>query len=119
MDRTLASGYLLPLMSLYAFLKYLGSEQYDDYAWMLKGKCRDLGPEATNIMFPEKGDTAGLRRAKAVCKDCPVKRECLDFALTSREGKPFETQGIWGGTSVRERKRIKKGTIPHPNKKPL
>jgi len=36
-------------------------------------------------------------RAKALCADCPVKRACLDDALTHGE------EGIWGGLTKDER----------------
>jgi WhiB family redox-sensing transcriptional regulator len=38
-------------------------------------------------------------RAKRVCAECSVRRECLDYALTTRE--PY---GIWGGLTELERK---------------
>lgn len=37
------------------------------------------------------------RRARAVCAACPVKRPCLGFALD------HEAQGIWAGTTERQR----------------
>jgi WhiB family transcriptional regulator, redox-sensing transcriptional regulator len=33
-----------------------------------------------------------LERAKALCADCPIRRECLDAAL--ERGEPW---GVWGG----------------------
>ncbi|HEX3287748.1 MAG TPA: WhiB family transcriptional regulator [Mycobacterium sp.] len=33
-----------------------------------------------------------LERAKALCIDCPIRRECLDAALD--RGEPW---GVWGG----------------------
>ncbi len=38
-------------------------------------------------------------RAKAVCQICPVKAECMEYALTIRE--PY---GIWGGLTETERR---------------
>ena len=38
---------------------------------------------------------------KAVCAACPVKELCLEFALETREA-----EGIWGGTTARERRRL-------------
>lgn len=40
-------------------------------------------------------------KAKAVCRQCPVRQECLDFALANRE--PY---GIWGGLNETERRRL-------------
>ena len=39
------------------------------------------------------------RKAKALCARCPVRRECLSYAL-----KRNEDHGIWGGTLPSERK---------------
>jgi WhiB family redox-sensing transcriptional regulator len=55
------------------------------------------------------GESADARRAresaaKRICVDCPVQRECLEYALRVRE--PF---GIWGGLDETER-RARTGT---------
>jgi len=45
--------------------------------------------------------------AKAVCSQCPVRKECLDYGIN-------ETWGCWGGTTPQERKhdyRLKHGTV--------
>lgn len=39
--------------------------------------------------------------AKAICTECAVREECLEFALSIRE-----PHGIWGGLSEVERKAI-------------
>ena len=39
--------------------------------------------------------------AKAVCATCVVREACLEFALTNREH-----DGVWGGATERERRRI-------------
>lgn len=39
--------------------------------------------------------------AKAICFRCPVREECLDWAV-----KLPELHGIWGGISVRQRRTI-------------
>jgi WhiB family redox-sensing transcriptional regulator len=38
-------------------------------------------------------------RAKEICATCPVQRECLEYALATKE--PY---GIWGGLTEVERK---------------
>jgi WhiB family redox-sensing transcriptional regulator len=42
-----------------------------------------------------------VRRAKALCKNCPMKDACLE------RGLKFEEHGIWGGTTPEERERIR------------
>ena len=39
------------------------------------------------------------RRAKAICAECAVTGECLEYALTIRE-----PHGIWGGLNEDERR---------------
>ena len=43
-------------------------------------------------------------RAKDICQTCPVKRPCLDYALSIRE-----PHGIWGGKNESEPARTARG----------
>jgi len=67
-------------------------------AWMERAACRGL---PTDLFFPERG--ADTRAAKAVCAACPVSDDCYEYAFASHE-----RHGIWGGTSERERRRIRR-----------
>ena len=66
--------------------------------WMERGNCRNF-PPAT--FFPSDG--AGVERARAICTNCPVISECLEYALAEHID-----HGVWGGCSERERRRIAK-----------
>ena len=67
--------------------------------WMERGAC--VGGDI-NRFFPEPGDSQNvISAAKRICAVCPVKVECLEYAL-EYDGMP----GIWGGKTQRERKRI-------------
>ena len=66
--------------------------------WMDDALCAQTDPEA---FFPAKGGST--RSAKAICAACPVIDECLAYAL-----EHDERYGIWGGTSERERRAIKR-----------
>lgn len=66
--------------------------------WTRSAACKD---EPTPTFYPGPGDVDKLRRAKKICKECPVRHECLESALDS--GERF---GIWGGKSARERSLI-------------
>lgn len=57
--------------------------------------------QRARIFFPDRGESAAP--AKTACGRCPVKNECLEFALSN--GEKF---GIWGGASERERRRIRR-----------
>ena len=71
-------------------------EPPDEYAWMARGRCRTAGPAT---FFPS--DARGVEIARRVCADCPVRAECLAYALANRI-----EDGVWGGASQRERLRI-------------
>lgn len=66
--------------------------------WFKKKNCFD---EPVDTFYPAPGDVERLRRAKAICKECEVRSECLTFALDTNE-----RFGIWGGKSARERSLI-------------
>lgn len=66
--------------------------------WQEQALCAQTDPEA---FFPEKGGST--REAKRICQACPVRDDCLEFAL-----EHDERFGIWGGLSERERRRLKR-----------
>jgi WhiB family transcriptional regulator, redox-sensing transcriptional regulator len=72
--------------------------------WHLKAACR--GPESA-LFFPpsapERREDREAREmtAKHICRVCPVRSDCLDFALRVRE-----PHGIWGGLTELERRRL-------------
>jgi WhiB family redox-sensing transcriptional regulator len=67
-------------------------------SWRRFSNCLGVDPD---LFFPERG--ASTKEAKGVCHGCVVKKECLEYALTT--GEKF---GIWGGLSERERRRIRR-----------
>ena len=71
--------------------------------WMADALCASIGGD---FWFPDRGhgDERVTRRAKAVCRDCPVRAECLDYAL--RNAEPY---GIYGGTTPFERRKMTRG----------
>ena len=54
-----------------------------------------------SLFFPPVGGVRQAREAKQVCAGCPVRDDCLADALTTGT-----SHGIWGGLSVRERRRL-------------
>jgi WhiB family redox-sensing transcriptional regulator len=65
--------------------------------WRMYALCAETDPEA---FFPDKGGST--REAKMVCRGCPVRGDCLEYALANEE-----RFGIWGGLSERERRRVR------------
>lgn len=66
-------------------------------SWIDDAACRNMPKD---LFFPEPGENSVL--ARAICRSCSVQMQCLTFALQTGQ-----THGIWGGTSERERRRIK------------
>ena len=69
-----------------------------EISWRQKGACQGLDPA---VFFPDEGDEELAATAIAVCSTCDVRVACLEHALASRE-----KEGVWGGTTERERRRI-------------
>lgn len=70
--------------------------------WFHRAACRDLGPA---LFFAEKNATANrdVAQAKLVCRACPVRLACLDYALDNNE-----ISGVYGGTTGKERRGLRK-----------
>ncbi len=67
--------------------------------WLSDAACRDVDPE---LFFPVglTGPAASqIRRAKTVCRRCPVVRQCGEWALAHRD-----ITGVWGGMNDDERR---------------
>jgi WhiB family transcriptional regulator, redox-sensing transcriptional regulator len=64
--------------------------------WRSKAACQGLDPE---IFYPL--DDEESHEAKAVCATCSVREACLEHALGHRE-----KDGVWGGATERERRRM-------------
>lgn len=67
--------------------------------WESRAACAD---KPQDWFFPAVGELHAA--AKAVCARCPVRRECLTFALTNGE-----QHGVWGGLTPGERQRLEDG----------
>jgi WhiB family redox-sensing transcriptional regulator len=68
---------------------------------MTDGACTDIGPD---LFFPEGaggGQSGTAVTAKQICKSCPVRLQCLEYAIANRE-----QYGVWGGAAPRDRRKI-------------
>lgn len=66
-------------------------------AWQERANCLNVDPD---MFFPVRG--VSTSEAKAVCRACAVREECLEYALAT-----CQKFGIWGGMSERERRRLR------------
>ena len=55
--------------------------------------------------FPGVG--GDYRNGKPICESCPVRQECLDYALDTFDVK--DDFGLWGGTTPSERRGMRQG----------
>lgn len=70
--------------------------------WQFRAACRGgdsslfFAPSFFERRYEKERREAG---AKTICARCPVRDECLDYALTVRE-----PHGVWGGMNEQERR---------------
>lgn len=90
-----------------------------------RGACRDV---PVSVMYPERQhhgrcsndpDVAELQRlgyvdtiekivAWEVCGPCPIRLDCLEFALNTSK---MEDHGVWGGQSRRQRVMLRRERV--------
>jgi WhiB family redox-sensing transcriptional regulator len=71
--------------------------------WVHHARCKDEDPE---LFFPiGTTGTAALQiaQAKAVCVQCDVRIECLEWAMATGQDA-----GVWGGLSEEERRALRR-----------
>ena len=79
-------------------------DETDDLEWQFDAACR--GETASSFYPPVQFERKELRIArervaKSICAPCPVRQECLSFAL-----RTAEPHGIWGGLNELERRQL-------------
>jgi WhiB family redox-sensing transcriptional regulator len=76
---------------------------WDDGGWREHAACQGEDPE---LFFPV-GETGPaleqIAEAKQLCAECPVRQECLRFAIDTRQD-----YGIWGGLTREERRKVRR-----------
>lgn len=64
--------------------------------WRKRAACQGVDPE---VFYPVSEEDS--ENAKVICNQCPVREACLEYAIAYRE-----RDGVWGGATERERRRI-------------
>ncbi|MEU6305566.1 WhiB family transcriptional regulator [Streptomyces chartreusis] len=77
--------------------------------WRERASCQAEDPD---LFFPVGNSASGptliqTDEAKAVCRRCPVREQCLAWAL---DAGPMD--GIWGGTTEQERQAMTRRPVP-------
>jgi WhiB family redox-sensing transcriptional regulator len=79
--------------------------------WRERAACLGIDPEVFHPISERMAvDEAALAEAKATCAICPVRRDCLSFALDVGD-----RWGVYGGFTADER-RLKFGGQPRPDR---
>lgn len=68
--------------------------------WEAYAACTEV---PSKLFFPEPGDPLTARFMRLFCDDCPVRAECLEYALDNPD-----LTGIWGGTTETDRRLIRR-----------
>jgi Transcription factor WhiB len=64
--------------------------------WMSEASCKGK----THVMFPkEHKDITYIVDARALCAECPVQPQCLEYAL---EFPAADMHGVWAGLTSRQ-----------------
>jgi WhiB family redox-sensing transcriptional regulator len=86
----------------------------DSWSWWVSAACRGMDG---SLFFSPDGENGLPRRAReararAVCRQCPVRKECAAFALSTRQ-----QYGTWGGLTEQERheRLCARDFQPHPH----
>ncbi|MFC4062215.1 WhiB family transcriptional regulator [Planomonospora corallina] len=66
--------------------------------WSRLAACLSEDPELFFPISPHGPGQMQHELAKAVCRRCPVRTQCLEYALSTHQ-----MHGVWGGTSPDER----------------
>jgi WhiB family redox-sensing transcriptional regulator len=69
--------------------------------WRAQAACRPGSGVDPELFFLTPSDTEGAKKAKVICRQCPVLAECKEWALASRD------QGIAGEMTEKERRQYR------------
>lgn len=78
-------------------------------AWMARALCARYDDRYADVLFfPEEGGSHPVsarrrREARRCCAFCPVRRECLLYALRMESETHGELVGLWAGVTAEER----------------
>lgn len=76
------------------------AEELEELDWQAQAACKGLS-DCDALFFPERNQYTRVKEAKAMCASCPVRKECLNYALK------HQVTGIWGATTEKDRRKIR------------
>lgn len=72
--------------------------------WRLSAACQSVG---IDLFFPEEGGAADVAPIK-VCRGCPVRQQCLEWAIEVESGESYSF-GVFGGVGAGARRAMING----------
>jgi WhiB family transcriptional regulator, redox-sensing transcriptional regulator len=81
--------------------------------WQGLAACQSADPD---LFFPVSGTgwAGQVEKAKALCAECPVRSQCLRYAISKNED-----HGVWGGMTRDERIQVRWQAGDPPSGRPL
>lgn len=73
-----------------------------DRSWMVRARCR-IEKMPTAEFYVSRQRTLDVLPLRLFCRACPVRWECLDFAISNGD-----RYGVWGGYVDKERRKIRR-----------
>lgn len=72
--------------------------------WVAEASCKGMDTDLFFLdQFGQAANTERLKIVRPLCKECPVRQQCLDYAVDNAIDI-----GIWGGLTGRERRRYRR-----------
>ena len=84
----------------------ISGNSFLDQNWRALASCSQIDPDlffAVGAREHHRLPQPEPKAAKKICRACPVRRECLAYAMD----EPVD-HGIWGGMTERERRRYRR-----------
>ena len=75
-------------------------QEWNNGGWRTEANCRGMDSE---IFFVDRGTSN--KEALAVCRECSVQLECLDYTLQAEH--PVINYGVWAGKGPKEIRRLR------------
>jgi WhiB family redox-sensing transcriptional regulator len=73
--------------------------------WMESAACAHADPER---WFPDDRATTIYAKAVAICRQCPVAAQCFEHSMTARLPNGAWLDGIYAGTTPRQRGQLRR-----------
>lgn len=79
----------------------------DEIEWMNRAECLDVD---LTVFFPETPHVFkdAYKIAREYCESCPVREECLEWAVSTEAETSTNSFGMYGGRTPEQRRAIRR-----------